>query len=163
MGTTRAGQLVEPGRMVFVEAPVEPLRDGDLLVRSRYASICGSDLHVVNHGVDDRADLWAPGYPGHEGVGEVAESRAAGFAPGRPGAAWCRRCRKPAASPSTSACAPRSVVKLDGPLPPIEQLLMAQQLGTVVYRRPPASLGRGRPDGRRHRPGLGRDCSGPGR
>jgi L-iditol 2-dehydrogenase len=26
-----------------------------------------------------------------------------------------------------------SVIKLDGPLPPMEQLLMAQQLGTVIY------------------------------
>ena len=36
--TTRAGQLVERGRMVPVEAPVEPLRDGALLVRTRFAS-----------------------------------------------------------------------------------------------------------------------------
>jgi L-iditol 2-dehydrogenase len=132
MGTTRAGQLVEPGRMAFVEAPVEPLRDGDLLVRSRYASICGSDLHVVNHGVDTEPDLWAPGYPGHEGVGEVAKSRAAGFAPGDqvlvvppvPEARCFAEYQRVRAS---------SVVKLEGPQPPIEQVLMAQQLGTVLY------------------------------
>jgi L-iditol 2-dehydrogenase len=132
MDTTRAGQLVEPGRMAFVEAPIEPLRDGDLLVRSRYASICGSDLHVVNHGVDTEPDLWAPGYPGHEGVGEVAESRAAGFAPGDqvlvvppvPEARCFAEYQRVRAS---------SVVKLEGPQPPIEQVLMAQQLGTVLY------------------------------
>lgn len=132
MNTTRAGQLVEPGRMAFVEAPVEPLREGDLLVRSQFASICGSDLHIVNHGVETEPRLWAPGYPGHEGVGEVVESRAAGFAPGdevllvpsvpeaRCFAEW-QRVR------ATSA------VKLEGPLPPVEQVLMAQQLGTVVF------------------------------
>ncbi len=132
MSTTRAGQLVEPGRMAFVEAPVEPLRDGDLLVRSRFASICGSDLHIVNHGVETEPRLWAPGYPGHEGVGEVVESRAAGFAPGdavllvpsvpeaRCFAEW-QRVRA------------TSVVELEGPLPPVEQVLMAQQLGTVVF------------------------------
>jgi L-iditol 2-dehydrogenase len=132
MGSTRAGQLVEPGRMAFVEAPVEPLRDGDLLVRSRYASICGSDLHVVNHGVDTEPALWAPGYPGHEGVGEVVESRAAGFAPGDPVLVVPpvpeARCFAEYQRVRSS-----SVVKLEGPLPPIEQVLMAQQLGTVLY------------------------------
>ena len=132
MQTTRAGQLVAPGRMAFVEAPVEPVRDGDLLVRSRYASICGSDLHVVHHGVETDPEQWLPGYPGHEGVGEVAESRAPGFAPGDPVllvppvpearcfAEW-QRVR------ATSA------IKLAGPLPAVEQVLMAQQLGTVLY------------------------------
>jgi L-iditol 2-dehydrogenase len=132
MSTTRAGQLVEPGRMAFVEAPVEPLRDGDLLVRSRYASICGSDLHVVNYGVDTEPDLWAPGYPGHEGVGEVVESRAAGFAAGDqvlvvPPVPEARCFAEYQRVRATSA------VELEGPLPPIEQLLMAQQLGTVLY------------------------------
>ena len=71
MRTTRAGLLAAQGCMVFVEAPVEPPQDGDLLVRTHYASICGSDLHIVNHGVETDPALWAPGYPGHEGVGEV--------------------------------------------------------------------------------------------
>ena len=132
MSSTRAGQVVERGRMAFVEAPIEPLRDGDLLVRSQYASICGSDLHVVNHGVETDPRLWAPGYPGHEGVGEVVESRATGFSPGdevllvppvpeaRCFAEWQR-------VKATSA------IKLEGELPPIDQVLMAQQLGTVVF------------------------------
>lgn len=132
MGTTRAGQLVGLGRMAFVEAPVEPLRDGDLLVRSRYASICGSDLHVVNHGVETDPALWAPGYPGHEGVGEVLESRAAGFAPGAevllvPPVPEGRCFAEHQRVRATSA------IMLQGPLPPIEQVLMAQQLGTVVF------------------------------
>ena len=132
MGTTRAGQLVELGRMAFVEAPVEQLRDGDLLVRSRYASICGSDLHVVNHGVDTEPDLWAPGYPGHEGVGEIVESRAAGFVPGDPVlvAPLVPEARCFAEYQRVRAT---SVVELEDPLPPIEQVLMAQQLGTVIY------------------------------
>ena len=127
MGTTRAGQLVEPGRMAFVEAPVEPLRAGDLLVRSRYASICGSDLHVVNHGVETEPDQWAPGYPGHEGVGEVAESRAAGFAPGDP-VLVVPPVPEARCFAEYQRVRATSVVKLEGPLPPIEQLLMAQQL-----------------------------------
>ena len=132
MQMTRAGQMVALGRLEFVEAPVEPPREGDLLVRSRFASICGSDLHVVNHGVETHPDLWAPGYPGHEGVGEVVESRAAGYAPGdrvlvvppvpesRCFAEW-QRVRA------------ASTIRLEGDLPPLAEVLMAQQLGTVLF------------------------------
>src|SRR5690606_19951283 len=79
---TRAAQLVELGRMECVESEVEPLREGDLLVRSRYASVCGSDLHIAYDGIETAPELWVPGYPGHEGVGEVLESRSPGFTPG---------------------------------------------------------------------------------
>lgn len=132
MRTTRAGQLVAPGRMAFVEAPVEPLRDGDLLVQTRFASICGSDLHVVNHGVETAPELWVPGYPGHEGVGVVVESRAAGFAPGDevllvPPVPEARCFVERQRVKATSA------IRLDGSLPPLDHVLMAQQLGTVVY------------------------------
>lgn len=132
MRTTRAGQVVALGRVEFVEAPVEPLREGDLLVRTRFASICGSDLHVVNYGVETDPSLWAPGYPGHEGVGEVVESRAPGFTPGdqvlvvpqvpqsRCFAEW-QRVRA------------SSTVWLEGDLPPLAEVLMAQQLGTVLF------------------------------
>jgi L-iditol 2-dehydrogenase len=118
--------------MEFVEAPLEPLRDGDLLVRTRYASLCGSDLHVVTYGVETDPSLWAPGYPGHEGVGQVVEARAPGFAPGdevllvppvpesRCYAEW-QRVR------ATSA------IGLDGTSSPLDQALMAQQLGTVLF------------------------------
>ncbi|HEX8519380.1 MAG TPA: zinc-binding dehydrogenase [Pseudonocardia sp.] len=132
MHTTRAAMVVAPGRMGFVEAPVEPLRDGDLLVRTRYASICGSDLHVVHHGVETDPSLWAPGYPGHEGVGEVVESRAPGFGPGD------RVLLVPPVPESRCYAEYQRVragvaVRLDGPLPPLPQVLMAQQLGTVLF------------------------------
>lgn len=132
MRTTRAAQLVAPGRMAFVEAPVEGLRDGDLLVHTRYASICGSDLHVVNHGVETDPSLWAPGYPGHEGIGEVVESRAPDLAPGDavllvppvPESRCYAEFQRVRAS---------SAVPLTGPLPPLREVLMAQQLGTVLF------------------------------
>jgi threonine dehydrogenase-like Zn-dependent dehydrogenase len=132
MSISRAAQIVGIGRIEFVEAPLEALRDGDLLVRSQLASICGSDLHVVNDGVETDPEFWVPGYPGHEGIGVVVESRASGFVPG-----------------DQVLCAPvvaesrgfsefqrikaSSVVKLEGALPPPEQVLMAQQLGTVLF------------------------------
>jgi L-iditol 2-dehydrogenase len=129
---TRAGQIVGLGSVAFVEAPVEALRDGDLLVRTRYASICGSDLHVVNHGVQTEPTLWAPGYPGHEGVGEVVESRAAGFAPGDE-VLLVPPVRESRCFAEWQRVRASSAVRLDGDLPPLDQVLMAQQLGTVVY------------------------------
>jgi L-iditol 2-dehydrogenase len=130
--TTRAAQVVELGRIEFVEAPVEPLADGEVRVRSRLASICGSDLHVVNDGVETAPELWRPGYPGHEGVGVVEESRAAGFAPGD--GVLCvpfvpdARCFS-----EVQRIKAASLVKLPAESPPLEHALMAQQLGTVIY------------------------------
>ncbi len=132
MSTTRAAQIVAQGRVECIEAPIEPLRDGDLLVHTKFASICGSDLHVVNDGVETSPGFWKPGYPGHEGVGEVLESRAPGFAPGD--LVLCApvvpeaRCFSEFQRVRATA-----VVKLEGELPPLEQVLMAQQLGTVLF------------------------------
>ncbi|MGE0300582.1 zinc-dependent alcohol dehydrogenase [Pseudonocardia sp.] len=141
MRTTRAGLLVDRGRMVAVDAPIEPPHDGDLLVRTRFASICGSDLHIVNHGVETDPQLWAPGYPGHEGVGEVVESRSTAFTPGDrvlvvPPVAQAR------CFAEWQRVRASSTVRLDGGCPPLAEVLMAQQLGTVVFaaRRHPTDV-----------------------
>jgi len=82
METMRAAQLVELGKLVCEEAQVRPPEEGELLVRSRYASICGSDLHAVYMGVTVPSLPQPPGYPGHEGVGSVVESRHPDFQAG---------------------------------------------------------------------------------
>lgn len=48
---------------------------GDVVVQMRQASICGSDVHAVYDGFLNPDSIGAPGYPGHEGVGVVAETR----------------------------------------------------------------------------------------
>ena len=75
----KAARWVDLGRVVCEDVPVPSVADGQVLVRTAYASICGSDLHSVF--------LEAPqpepaGHPGHESVGEVVESRCPGFEPG---------------------------------------------------------------------------------
>jgi L-iditol 2-dehydrogenase len=117
------------GRMVCEDVPVPPVADGEILVRTAYASICGSDLHVVFPGAPPRAA--APGFPGHESVGEVVDSRCPGFEPGDrvltvPFAVDGRGLAEFQALPG-SAC-----VRLPSTAP-LSHLLMAQQLGTVVY------------------------------
>lgn len=125
----RAAQLVAPGRFEVVEADCPEPADGDVLVAMSRASICGSDLHAVL-GSDPPPRTMAPGAPGHEGVGTVVASRAEGFAPGQ------RVLTVP--MPTAAGCyAEFQVVGADFlvPLPEGDdaRLLLAQQLGTVVF------------------------------
>jgi L-iditol 2-dehydrogenase len=103
--------------------------DGEILVRTAYASICGSDLHVVFLNAPPQPG--PAGYPGHESAGEVVESRCPGFEPGDcvltvPHAA-AGRCLAEFQSLPGSAC-----IRLPAAAR-LNHLLTAQQLGTVVY------------------------------
>ena len=120
------------------EAPVPSLSDGEVLVRTAYASICGSDLHSVFFQAPPRPS--AAGHPGHESVAEVTESRCPGFEPGDrvltvPHAAAGRCLAEFQALPGSACVRLPAGGRLD-------HLLMAQQLGTVVYalRRHPLDL-----------------------
>jgi L-iditol 2-dehydrogenase len=125
----KAARWVDVGRVVCEDAPVPPVADGQILLRTGYASICGSDLHSVFLDTPSRPE--AAGYPGHESVGEVVESRCPGFEPGDcvltvPHAIDGRCLAEYQALPG-SAC-----IQLPATTP-LSHLLMAQQLGTVIY------------------------------
>ncbi|TLW95048.1 zinc-binding alcohol dehydrogenase family protein [Saccharomonospora piscinae] len=88
-GPVTAGPLTSHDEPVPVPAP------GELLVRVLACGVCRTDLHVAEGDLPVHRPAVVPG---HEVVGEVAEARAAGFAPGdRAGIAWlrhtCGRCR----------------------------------------------------------------------
>ena len=51
MEKMRAARYLEKGRIVCEQAPVPAPGDGEVLVRSQLAAICGSDLHVVYDGM----------------------------------------------------------------------------------------------------------------
>lgn len=125
----RAAQLVAPGRFEVVEVDRPEPADGEVLVAMARASICGSDLHAVLGG-DPMPAAMPPGAPGHEGVGVVEVSRAEGFVPGQ------RVLTVP--MPTKAGCyAEHQIVGADFlvPLPEGDgsRLLLAQQLGTVVF------------------------------
>ncbi len=131
MGTMRAGRIVEAGRLECEEVEVKPPGDGELLVRTSYASICGSDLHIAIPR-DPVEVAGPPGFPGHEGVGEVVESNSPDFAPGDrvlcvPNAAIGMTFAEYQAIPARY-CIPLPETDL-----PELELLMAQQLGTVIF------------------------------
>jgi len=125
----KAARWVGLGRVVCEDVPVPPVAEGQVLVRTAYASICGSDLHSVYGETPQQAQ--EPGHPGHESVGEVVESRCPGFAPGDlvltvPHAIDGRCLAEYQAIPGAFC------VRLPETVP-LSHLLMAQQLGTVVY------------------------------
>ena len=83
MDKMRAARLVERGRIVCEEVPRFEPQDGQVVVKNVMAAICGSDLHQVFFDVfGPLRGPMEPGWPGHEGVGEVIESRYDGLRPG---------------------------------------------------------------------------------
>lgn len=133
MSTMRAARLVEPGRIVCEDAPLIEPADGQVVVRSRMAAICGSDLHQVFYEMLAPLPLPAePGWPGHEGVGEVVESRHPGLKTGDlvltvPGYGF-QRCFADYQTLPGHWCL--RLPAYDGP---VEDLLMAQQFGTTIF------------------------------
>jgi L-iditol 2-dehydrogenase len=128
----RAARMAAIGNIVCEQAEIDPPQDGQLLVRLREAAICGSDLHIVYDGLKVPADHVLPGFPGHEGVGEVMETRAPGFKVGDwvltcPSAPF-GRCFAEFLTLPASSC-----VKLPAYKGPVEHLLMAQQFGTTLF------------------------------
>ncbi|RCV50010.1 zinc-binding dehydrogenase [Marinitenerispora sediminis] len=80
----RAAFMPGPGVLEVGDFEVPGITSGQVLVAMRHASVCGSDVHVVFDGFHQPDRLGAPGYPGHEGVGVVADSRSGKFPPGTP-------------------------------------------------------------------------------
>ena len=50
MTTMRATRMVDVGQMICEEIAIPDISDGQVLIESEMASICGSDLHVVMMG-----------------------------------------------------------------------------------------------------------------
>ena len=141
METMRAGRLLSVGQMVCEETEVRAPQAGDLIVRSSFASICGSDLHFVYHGVDLPPMPCNHGFPGHEGIGEVVESHHPDFGPGDvvltvPNAS-AGTCFNEYQTLGASYC-----LEIPATEVPQVQMLMAQQLGTVIWalRRNPVDV-----------------------
>ena len=128
----RAGVLVEPGKIVCEDAPLFEPEEGQVVVKNHMAAICGSDLHQVFYDAYSPRLPAEPGWPGHEGVGEIIESRCEGLEPGDmvltiPGTGF-QRCFADYQTLPGWWCL--KLPKYDGP---IEDLLMAQQFGTTIY------------------------------
>ncbi|MDP6801098.1 MAG: zinc-binding dehydrogenase [SAR202 cluster bacterium] len=124
------------------EIPIPDPEPGKVLVKTTLASICGSDLHIVYMGWNVHEFPLPHGYPGHEGVGEVVDGGGTGFEPGElvltaPNI-WGSKCFA-----GYQLIDPQFLLRLPTDTPQTH-LLMAQQLGTVVFgcRRLPSLVGK---------------------
>lgn len=96
MGNMKAALLTEYHRIEYKDVPMPVAGAGQLLVRVRYASICGSDLHIFKGEFHPRTHV--PFIPGHEfaGVVEQVGPGVTGFEVGEQVAVdpiiWCGRC-----------------------------------------------------------------------
>ncbi|MET0951769.1 MAG: zinc-binding dehydrogenase [Aeromicrobium sp.] len=126
----RAAFVPATGEVRVGDFPIpRAVAGGDVVVRMQLASVCGSDLHGVFHGFLKPEGVGRPGYPGHEGVGVVAESRSPAFAVGD----------AVLTVPVLGGCFAQYQLIQDTylvPLPPggdPATLLMAQQYGTTLF------------------------------
>lgn len=126
----KAAQVVARGKVQFVEVPKPELRPGYALVRTRLLSLCGSDIRML-HYAPDAAYPFPPGTTGHEMVGvvEAIDAPNCGLTVGD---------QVLALAPTHQAMAEYFLAPIEHVLPlpsarPIEQLLQAQQLGTVLF------------------------------
>ena len=139
-GLMRAAVAVEKGVVRCEEVEIPHPSAGEVLVRTRAASICGSDLHMVNTGWAMHAFPAMAGHPGHEAVGEVIKSLSGKFAVGdivlTAPHIWNSRCFA-----DYQVVDDAHVLKLASDVD-IDTVTLAQQLGTVVYaaKRLPSSL-----------------------
>ena len=124
------------------EIPVPEPAPGMVLVKTRLASICGSDLHIVYMGWNAYEFPLPYGYPGHEGVGEVVDGGGTEFAPGDL-VLTVPNIWESKVFAGYQLIRPQFLLKLPRDVPEAH-LLMAQQLGTVVFgcRRLPTLVGK---------------------
>lgn len=127
----RAALLRAPGAIECVEAPTPEPAPGQVLVKTVCASLCGSDLHYVFMPLLDQPFPSRRGFPGHEGVGEVVESRAPGFTPGQ-AVLTVPDIHHAGCFADYQVLGPEFLIPLDTAMAR-ERLVLAQPLGTVIY------------------------------
>ncbi len=125
------------GDIRCVEATTPEPGEGQVLVKTHAASICGSDLHAVSHGVNLPPVPCEHGYPGHEAIGEIVVPASGGGETDHLPEGTAVLCFPPApiATGFADYQALGAVYVLPLPQSKVSpaELLMAQQLGTVIF------------------------------
>ncbi|MCP4755508.1 MAG: zinc-binding dehydrogenase [Proteobacteria bacterium] len=139
----RATQIVSSGRTEIVDAPIPNPPEGHALVQPLLLAICGSDLHKIYHLPDSVYPL-PPGISGHEVIGRIVSlnhgsTSLVGDLPQYPGGPVKEGDIVLALVPKfENAMAEYVTTEIENLLPlpsgtPHAHLLMAQQLGTVIF------------------------------
>lgn len=137
----KAVQVVAPGEAIFIDVPAPELQPGHAIVRPLKLSLCGSDIRML-HYAPPESYPFPPGTTGHEMVGVVEQADDPGGAI-QPGQLTLTL------APGHRAMCEYYLAAFEHVLPlpegqPLEHLLQAQQLGTVLYacKRLPNLLGK---------------------
>lgn len=80
--TMRAARITGPDGIEVVEMPLGRPGPGEALLKMRWSSVCGSDLHMIYDGINLPEAVGTPGWPGHEGVGVVLDGDLTDALPG---------------------------------------------------------------------------------
>lgn len=129
----RAARVTAPGQVEVVSTPAPEPAAGQAQLRPELVTLCGSDLRTVYSGGADAYPL-PPGVSGHEIVARVtapdpAAAAPDGLAPGTRVLALVTR-QQGMAERFVTSCS--DLIRLPDDLP-AEYLVLAQQLGTVVF------------------------------
>ena len=142
MSEMPAAQAIGLGKWNCDSIPIPEMESGKVLVKTSLASICGSDLHIVHMGWNVQDFPLEHGYPGHEGIGEVVDGGDTDFRSGdlvlTVPSIWQSKCFA-----GYQLIDPKFLLKVPRGIPE-SHLLMAQQLGTVVFgsRKLPTLMGK---------------------
>lgn len=125
----KAVQVIAPGKAKLVDVAKPEWRPGHAIIRPEKLSLCGSDIRMLYHAAPSEYPF-PPGTTGHEMVGTVeqVDSAETDLRPGD---------RTLTLAPGHKAMCEFYLAPLEHivPLPegPLEVLLQAQQLGTIIY------------------------------
>lgn len=133
MDKMRATRIPEKGKIICETVEVVPPEDGEVLVETIWAAICGSDLHVLHSKVPLPERKSQPGFPGHEGIGVVKESRHPDFKPGDRVLTVPSRPNRTGTFVDIQTIMGKFLIHLPETDVPMEHMLMAQQFGTTIF------------------------------
>jgi L-iditol 2-dehydrogenase len=124
----KAARIFEPMKIDIVEVEKPEIGDGQILVENKTAGLCGSDMPFFLHERPMEYPL-APGVPGHECIGVVAQTRCSQYREGDEVLALPAGTRGFAeyfvSSPASTVRLPQGNMR--------DELVVVQPLGTVIH------------------------------
>ncbi len=133
LATVRAARVTAPGQVEVIATPAPEPAAGQAQLRPELVTLCGSDLRTVYSGGADAYPL-PPGVSGHEIVARVTAPDPAAAAPDglTPDTRVLALVTQQQGMAERFVAPCSDLIRLPGDLP-AEHLVLAQQLGTVVY------------------------------
>ena len=131
MRTMKAAVVTKLKRVECQDVGMPESTRGLVLVKTTMASICSSDLHIAYMGWNVNKFPLSPGHPGHEAIGKVVDGGDTEFNNSQ-NVLTLPNVWKSRAFAEYQLIEPQYLLQTPNNVP-TPYLLMAQQLGTVIY------------------------------